>query len=93
MEVANKIAEVSKQFLNFPITVLGALPSDPHVPRAVMRRRPWTELYPKSPATGAIKKVAAKLLNGAGETNTSTDGLIHRISNYFRAGSEAREIV
>jgi flagellar biosynthesis protein FlhG len=93
VEVANKIAEVSKQFLNFPVSVLGTLPFDPHVQRAVMRRRPWAELYPKSAATGAIKKVAAKLLNGAGATNGSTDGLIHRISNYFRAGAEAREVV
>ncbi len=93
MDVANKIAEVSRQFLNFPVSVLGALPSDPYVPRAVMRRRPWVELYPRSAATGAIKKVAAKLLNGARETNAPADGLIHRISNYFRTGAETREIV
>ncbi len=88
-DVANKIAEVSRQFLNFPISVLGTLPFDPYVARAVMRRRPWAELYPKSAATGAIKKVAAKLLNGNGETDGPAGGLMQRISTYFRTGAEA----
>lgn len=87
-EVGNKIAEVAKQFLNFPIMVLGALPSDPYVPRAVMQRRPWAELYPRAAATGAIKKVASKILNGNGEARVSDRGFIQRISAYFRVGIE-----
>jgi flagellar biosynthesis protein FlhG len=89
LEVANKIAEVSRQFLNFPVSVLGALPSDPHVPRAVMQRRPWVELYPRSPAAAAIKKVAAKILNGNGAVAATKGGLIRRISSYFRAEAQA----
>ena len=89
LEVANKIAEVSRQFLNFPVSVLGALPSDPHVPRAVMQRRPWVDLYPRSPAAGAIKKVAAEILNGNGAVAATKGGLIRRISSYFKAEAQA----
>ena len=88
-DVANKIAEVSRQFLNFPISVLGTLPFDPYVPRAVMLRRPWAELYPRSAATSAIKKVAAKLVNGNGESDGPPGGLMQRISTYFKVGAEA----
>lgn len=88
-EVANKIAEVSRQFLNFPIFVLGTLPSDPHVPRAVMQRRPWMEIYPRAAASTAIRKVAANILNGDGESRTSGNGLMQRISAYFRGDEQA----
>jgi flagellar biosynthesis protein FlhG len=84
MEVARKIAEVSKHFLNFNISVLGTLPNDPYVPRAVMQRQPWTELYPKTGATRSINRIAAKVLNGDTEAAQKGSGLIQRISAYFR---------
>jgi flagellar biosynthesis protein FlhG len=84
-DVGNKIAEVSRQFLNFPVFVLGALPSDPHVLKAVMQRRPWVELYPRSAASDAIRKVAAKILNGEGESLEAGGGFIHRVSAFFKA--------
>jgi flagellar biosynthesis protein FlhG len=87
-EVANKIADVSRQFLNFPVFILGTLPSDPYVPRAVMQRRPWVELYPRAAATGAIKQIAAKILNGD-DPKAPGNGLVHRISEYFKAGARA----
>jgi MinD-like ATPase involved in chromosome partitioning or flagellar assembly len=68
--------------------VLGTLPSDPYVPRAVMQRRPWAELYPRAAATGAIKKLASKILNGNGETRAHRSGFIQRISAYFKVGAE-----
>ena len=89
LEVANKIAEVSRQFLNFHVFVLGTLPSDPFVPRAVMQRRPWAELYPRAAATKAIRQVAAKVLNGESAYSTEGEGLIQRISAYFRSNGQA----
>ncbi len=92
LEVANKIADVSRQFLNFPVFVLGTLPADPYVARAVMQRRPWSELYPRAAATGAMKQMAARILNGLngeGESVPPGNGLIQRISEYFKAGEQA----
>ncbi len=87
-DVGNKIAEVSRQFLNFPVFVLGTLPSDPYVPRAVMQRRPWVELYPRSAASDAIKRVAARILNGDRESLEPRNGLINRISSFFKAEAQ-----
>ncbi len=85
LDVANKIAQVSRQFLNFNLFVLGALPIDPHVPKAVMQRRPWAELYPRSPATRAVKEVTARILNGEAQPAAQASGFIQRITAYFKA--------
>jgi len=88
LEVARKIAEVAKQFLNFNISIIGTLPNDPYVPRAVMQRQPWAELYPKTGATKSIKQVAAKVLNGESNVEQKGNGLLYRISTYFKSDSQ-----
>ncbi len=85
LEVAQKVAQVSRQFLDFQVNVLGSMPNDPCVPKAVMQRQPWTELYPRSPVTKAIKQIAARLVNGNGHHTTAETGLIQRLSSYLRA--------
>lgn len=87
-EVAHKMAEVSKQFLNFNISFLGALPTDPSIPRAVMQRQPWAELYPRTMATRAIRQVAFKVLNGETGTAAKGNGLLQRISAYFKSDGQ-----
>ncbi|GAB4346985.1 MAG: MinD/ParA family protein [Candidatus Abyssubacteria bacterium] len=84
LDVAHKVAQVSKQFLNFPVFVLGAIPNDPYVQRAVMQRRPWSELYPRAAASKAIRQMATRVLNGEGPR--TGEGFIQRLSAYFKAG-------
>jgi flagellar biosynthesis protein FlhG len=88
LEVAQKVVQVSRQFLDFHVSVLGGLPNDPCVPRAVMQRQPWVELYPRSAATRAIKQIAAKMLNGEAKPACNDDGFIQRLSLYFRQEEE-----
>jgi len=85
LEVAQKVAQVSRQFLNYQVNILGGLPLDPCVPRAVMQRQPWTDIYPRSTATRAIKQIAEKILNGERKPS-SGNGFIQRLSLYFRTG-------
>jgi flagellar biosynthesis protein FlhG len=92
LEVAQKVVQVSRQFLNFEVCVLGGLPNDPYVPKAVMQRQPWTELYPRCPATKAIKEMAAKMLNAENSDSAESNGFIQRLSTYLRAGAPS-EIV
>ncbi|UCD56280.1 MAG: MinD/ParA family protein [Candidatus Hydrogenedentota bacterium] len=87
LDVANKIAQVSRQFLNFHVFILGTMPTDPYVPKAVMQRQPWIELYPKAAATRAVRQMATEILNGDGQSPTQSNGFIQRISDYFRSGS------
>ena len=86
LEVANKISQVTSQFLNFHVFVLGTLLADPYVPRAVMQRQPWAELYPRAPATKAIKRMAATIVNGDGMSSTRRNSFIQRVSAYFKPG-------
>jgi flagellar biosynthesis protein FlhG len=85
LEVAQKVAQVSRQFLNYQVNILGGLPLDPCVPRAVMQRQPWTDIYPRSTATRAIKQIAEKILNGERKP-LSGNGFVQRLSLYFRTG-------
>jgi flagellar biosynthesis protein FlhG len=89
-EVANKIAQVSRQFLNFHVSTLGMLPSDPCVSKAVMQRQPWSELYPRAAATKAIKQVAARILNGSDHSPPQGNSFIQRISAYFKPDGEMK---
>ncbi|RJP69880.1 MAG: MinD/ParA family protein [Candidatus Abyssobacteria bacterium SURF_17] len=89
LEVADRIAQVSRQFLNFPVSVLGTMPTDPYVPRAVMQRQPWSELYPKAPATKAVKQMAARILNGEENSAVHGAGFIQRVSAFFKTNSQA----
>ncbi|RJP22004.1 MAG: MinD/ParA family protein [Candidatus Abyssobacteria bacterium SURF_5] len=85
LEVAQRVAQVSRQFLNFQLVILGGVPNDPCVPKAVMRRQPWAELFPRAAATRAIKQIAAKMLNGEQKGSADNDGFIQRLSAYFGA--------
>ncbi len=87
-EVTSKIAEVAWQFLNFHVDILGSLPNDPCVPRAVMQRRPWAELYPRAAATKAITQLAGRILNGDAESAAGETGFIQRLSTYFKSGNQ-----
>lgn len=87
-EVADKISQVSRQFLNFHVYVLGSLPNDPYVHRAVMRRQPWSELYPRAAATRAVRQMAGKIINGEATRSSQGTGFIHRISAYFKSDDQ-----
>ena len=68
----DRIAGVARQFLGFGLDDGGYLPLDPHVARAVRRRRPFLLEYPRSPAAASITRLARLLESGvaapAGET-------------------------
>lgn len=54
-----KISKVADHFLDgLSLDYLGSIPYDPNVPRAVIQQRPLLELFPESPASSAIMKVA-----------------------------------
>ena len=48
-----------EEFLELP--VIGMVPEDENVKRAISMKKPLVHLYPKSPASRAIKRIAARL--------------------------------
>lgn len=57
----NRLALVCERFLGFKPEYLGPVRSDRQVTEAVRRQKPFSQLYPKSPATEDCMKIAEKL--------------------------------
>jgi len=60
-DLYTKLCNVTDRFLDIGIQLVGAIPYDEHIRKAVMRRKALTELYPQSPAAIAFKALAQKV--------------------------------
>jgi flagellar biosynthesis protein FlhG len=58
---AERLQVVAKRFLDLPVELLGLIPEDPRLPRAVKAQRPLLLEYPRSPAAIALLGIAARL--------------------------------
>lgn len=61
-EVARKIKLVVENYLTVSIDILGFLPIDNHIPRAVARQKPFMLVNPRCPAALNIEMIARRLL-------------------------------
>ncbi|HZO88137.1 MAG TPA: MinD/ParA family protein [Chthonomonadaceae bacterium] len=59
--VANKIRLISLQFLGRDLDILGSIPQDPAVARAVRAQQPFALSQPQSAATRSVGQIAAQL--------------------------------
>lgn len=59
---AEKITKVAQQFLGLNMITLGYVPEDSHVPLAVKRQVPFTELYPQCAASKGMRQLANTFL-------------------------------
>lgn len=66
-DAAEKITLVAKRFLSVHVRLLGFVPRDPFVTRAVMQQEPFVLRYPSSPASRAVADIANKLRGQSGE--------------------------
>lgn len=78
--VAQRLANISTQFLNMKVDYLGFVFSDPIVSQAVRRQRPFYVLDPKSKATGCIQNIVSRLER---EETRDTKGLSHFIRKWL----------
>ena len=60
-EVAHRLRLVARRFLKLEPATLGHVPFDPAIPRAVRRQEPVVTAFPRSPAAGAYRALAAQL--------------------------------
>jgi MinD-like ATPase involved in chromosome partitioning or flagellar assembly len=61
LRAMNSLASASSKHLGMTLRCAGIMPRDPNVPKAVLQSKPFTLLYPLTPASLAIKKVAASI--------------------------------
>ncbi|MEW6433314.1 MAG: MinD/ParA family protein [Myxococcota bacterium] len=62
-EIYEKLCTVSRRFLKARLKLVGHLPRDENIHRAVLSQRPVVQAFPNSPAARAMKVVADKLLS------------------------------
>lgn len=62
LEIYKRLLSVTDRFLNVQLEFFGFLPLDENVSRATRRQRLWTEEYPETPATWALKEICLKIL-------------------------------
>lgn len=62
-KVAERVINISNQFLNIKIDTLGFIYDDQNVPKSVRKQRPYYLAFPDSKASGCLNHVVARLLN------------------------------
>ncbi len=61
-KIYQDLTGVAERFLNISIDLLGFVPTDPNISRAVRRRQAFVLAYPDSPASEAIDRLADRVL-------------------------------
>ncbi|HZN91125.1 MAG TPA: MinD/ParA family protein [Myxococcales bacterium] len=84
----DRLCAVTGRFLQARLRYVGHVPRDENVHRAVMAQRPLVQLYPHSPASGALRSIAASLLNGPAPAQVG-GGLKFLWSRLLRQGAMA----
>ncbi|MFG0212225.1 MinD/ParA family protein [Brevibacillus porteri] len=72
---ADKLAMVSKRFLNMDIQSLGYVSDDPYVSKAVKLQRPFLLTYPQSQAARSIRNLVERYLDRPVTSDASVSGL------------------
>ncbi|MGG4453680.1 MinD/ParA family protein [Brevibacillus porteri] len=72
---ADKLAMVSKRFLNMDIQSLGYVSDDPYVSKAVKLQRPFLLTYPQSQAARSIRNLVERYLDSPVTSDASVSGL------------------
>ncbi|KAB1437690.1 MinD/ParA family protein [Candidatus Galacturonibacter soehngenii] len=63
MNCYQKLDTVAKRFLNMNIHLLGVVPNDDNVSKAIIRQKPVSLLYPNSKASKAYEEISKRLAN------------------------------
>ncbi len=61
-DIAERFADVSRQFLQADVSFLGEICSDQQVVRAVKQQQPFVTLFPRARATQDVESIAGRLL-------------------------------
>jgi flagellar biosynthesis protein FlhG len=71
MLVAEKVRRVTRQFLGFAPELLGVIPEDEAVPRAIRAQKPLVTAFPNSPASAAVRALARRIIERSNEPGSA----------------------
>ncbi len=60
-DIFNKLCTVSDRFLNVMLDYVGSVPFDENVRKAIKKQKPVLDMFPRTPASIAIKSIAKKV--------------------------------
>ncbi|KGA98231.1 cobyrinic acid a,c-diamide synthase [Alkalihalobacillus alcalophilus ATCC 27647 = CGMCC 1.3604] len=83
-QTAFNLQQVAKRFLNKEIEMLGYLPNDPQVSKAVKAQTPFIIYDQKSKVSKSLKKIVATYL-GRGKSTVKSVGFVQKIQSWFIA--------
>ncbi|WP_274651528.1 MinD/ParA family protein [Paenibacillus humicola] len=81
---ADKIGLVAQRFLNLELPVLGMLPDDPCVPKAVKKQVPFTLAFPGSNASRSMMAIARSFAEVPAQAVSGTGGVKGFLHHMFR---------
>ncbi|MCL1996871.1 MAG: MinD/ParA family protein [Defluviitaleaceae bacterium] len=84
-EIYSKLNRVSHRFLGLELKLLGFIPDDNFLLRAVKKQEPLNLLYPKSPSAKSIQEICNMLLSSENRfaTGSGTRSFIDRFLSLF----------
>lgn len=89
-EAGNKLAVLSRRFLNLEIEYLGYVPRDPLMIKAVKEQKPVVLSAPTSPAAVSIHRLAEILFSGKTQkTNGDLIGFFKKVTHIFGGKANA----
>ncbi|PWK49132.1 flagellar biosynthesis protein FlhG [Pleionea mediterranea] len=83
-EIFAKLTKVTDKFLDVMLDYVGSVPFDENVRKAIKKQKPILELFPRTPASVAIKSVGKKIetwpipMNASGHIEFFMERLVHQ---------------
>ena len=83
LEVFSKLSAVSQRFLGIELRLLGIIPYDPYLIKAVRKQKPVSVLYPFSESASSINEISAGLLNMESNSRGSIQNFVLKLIGKF----------
>lgn len=90
LELYNKLNLVVAKFLDIKLQYLGEVPQDPNVTKAVMQQIPYSMLYPNTPSTKAVIRLAGLLCDSSADEKETKKGIAQMFNNLIRIKKQNR---
>lgn len=87
-QVFERLAKVSKDFLNLEVGFMGTLPQDRNMHIAIRQQTPLMVFSPMSPAAKELRRIVSETIHELPDNYTETEntGFFERVANFFKGG-------
>jgi len=79
IKIADRMINITNQFLNLKLEYLGFIYDDPAVPRAVLKQRPFMVLEPKCKASQCLEHIVGRLDKTDTKENSGFGNMVKRM--------------